>query len=352
MKHSLLRKTLAVASVLWLGSASTAYAQEPIQLELGNWLASTAAISVGAMEPWKKLVEEKTNGRVKVNVYHGGVLGSSRAVLDDVKGGVYHVGMAIPAYYYDTAYFKLLVGELPFAFSGAAMGSKVMAEYVKKNGKDVFDKLGVKDVGVAVSDPYVILSTKPIRKLEDLKGERMRVAGKAWVPIVNDWGAVATPMQPENAYTALERGTLGVMQYSPSGAAGWKYFEVAPYVTTINSPTVVVSLIMNKAFYEKLPADLKKMFDEELNPAFQQLIAQTYERGAPEALKKMDEYFKAKGKGEVITLTPDEKAKFVASTKPAWDAWVAEADKRKLNGQSAMVDFKEILKQNGIPAHF
>ncbi|NYT61676.1 TRAP transporter substrate-binding protein DctP [Alcaligenaceae bacterium] len=352
MTYKFVKSTLAVASALWLGAASTAHAQKPIQLELGNWLASTAAISVGAMEPWKKLVEEKTNGRVKVNLYHGGVLGSSRAVLDDVRGGVYHVGMAIPAYYYDTAYFKLLVGELPFAFDGAAIGSKVMTEFVQKNGKDVFDKLGVKDVGVAVSDPYVILSTKPIRKLEDLKGERMRVAGKAWVPIVTDWGAVATPMQPENAYTALERGTLGVMQYSPAGAAGWKFFEVAPYVTTVNSPTVVVSLIMNKPFYEKLPDDLKKMFDEELNPAFQQLVAQTYERGAPEALKKMAEYFKERGKGEVINLSPEERSKFVASTQPAWDAWVAEADKRKMGGDAAMADFKEILKKNGIPAPF
>lgn len=352
MKYKFLKNTLVVASTLWLGSASTAYAQKPIQLELGNWLASTAAVSVGAMEPWKKLVEEKTDGRVKVNLYHGGVLGSSRSVLEDVRGGVYHVGMAIPAYYYDTAYFKLLVGELPFAFSGAAIGSKVMAEFAAKDGQDVFETLGVKNVGVAVSDPYVILSTKPIHKLEDLKGERMRVAGKAWVPIVNGWGAVATPIQPENAYTALERGTLGVMQYSPAGAAGWKLFEVAPYVTTINSPTVVVNLIMNKGFYEKLPDDLKKLFDEELNPAFQQLIAQTYETGAPAALKKMAEHFKEKGKGEVYELSPEERAKFVSSTKVAWDAWVEEADKRNMDGEKTMADFKAILEKNGIPAQF
>ncbi|NYT61675.1 TRAP transporter substrate-binding protein DctP [Alcaligenaceae bacterium] len=347
-----IQKTLTVASALWLSAASTAYAQEPIQLEFGNWLASTGAFAVGAAEPWKKLVEEKTNGRVKVNLYHGGILGSSRSTLDDVRGGVYHVGISIPAYYYDTAYFKLLVGELPFAFSRAADGSKVMAEFAEKYGKDVFDKLGVKNMGVLVTDPYVILSTKPIRKLEDLKGERMRVAGKAWVPIVKGWGAIPTPMQPENAYTALERGTLGVMQYSPAGAAGWKFFEVAPYVTTINSPTVVVSLIMNKGFYEKLPADLKTLFDNELNPALQRLAAQTYDRGGPEGLKQMEEYFKAKGKGEVINLSPEEKARFVATTKPAWDDWVAEADKRNMSGQATLADFKEILKKNGLPVPF
>uniref|UniRef100_UPI001596977E TRAP transporter substrate-binding protein n=1 Tax=Polaromonas sp. AET17H-212 TaxID=1977061 RepID=UPI001596977E len=250
--------------------------------------------------------------------------------------------------YYDTAYFKLLVGELPFALPGAAVGAKVMTEFVEKHGKDVFDKLGVKNMGIVVSDPYVIFSSKPIRTFDDMKGVRLRAAGKAWVPIAQAWGAVATPMQPEEAYTALERGTLGAMHYTPAGALGWKYFEVASYVTKINSPTVVVNMIMNKTFFEKLPADLKKMFDEELNPALATMVAEVYERGAPAALEKMSAYFKAKGKGEIITLAPEEKAKFIAPAKQAWEDWVKEANKRGLPGEALLADYKAIMKKNAI----
>lgn len=344
-----LSKTLVVGFAFFsLGAAPTVHAQEPIQLEFNNWTASTGAVAVGAFEPWKKLVEEKTKGRVKVNLYHGAILGGSKAVLDDVKGGVYHVGYAIPAYYYDTAYFRLLVGELPFALPGAIEGTKVMSEFVEKYGKDTFNKLGVKNMGVTVSDPYVLITTKPVRKLEDMKGLRIRVAGKAWVPVAKEWGAAPTPIQPEEAYTALEHGTIDAVHYSLTGSLGWKYEEVAPYVTRLNSPTIVINFIMNNAFYEKLPADLKKLFDEELNPALVNMFVNVAERGVPDALAKMSALFKAKGKGEIITLSPEEKAKFVAPTKPTWDAWVKEANKRGLPGEAIMADYKAILKKNGI----
>lgn len=78
IKKSLI-KTLVFVSAAWLGATSITYAQAPIELEVGNWVASAGSLSVNAMDPWKKLVEEKTNGRV------------------------YHAGIGIPAYYYDTA---------------------------------------------------------------------------------------------------------------------------------------------------------------------------------------------------------------------------------------------------------
>ncbi len=342
----------ALMTALILGAPAGAWAAEPIQLDLGNWAPSTHHIAVNAFEPWKKMVEEKTKGRVKVNVHHGGVLGTSRAVLDDIKGGTYQIGLMVSSYYYDTPLFKLTIGELPFAITGPAVGFKVMAEFIEKHGKDVFEKLNIKNMGVFASEPYVMFSTKPIRRIEDLKGMKLRAAGKAWVPIVKDWGAVPTPMQPEEAYTALERGTLDVMQYGPASAMGFKYYEPASYVTQLNAPTVIGGMIMNKTFYDKLPADLKKLFDEELNPALMNMLTNSYEKGTQEALAKMREAFKARGKGEVIALSPEERAKFVKPTESEWAAWVKEANKRGYPGEAMMADFKAILKKHGLAPPF
>ena len=289
---------------------------------------------------------------MKVNVHHGGVLGISKATLNDVKGGVYHVGLMVSGYYYDTPLFKLTIGELPFAINSSAVGAKVMTEFVDKHAKDVFDKLSIKNMGVFATDGYVMMSTKPIRRMEDLKGMKLRAAGKAWVQIAKDWGAVPTPMTTEEAYTALERGTLDVMQISPTSGMGYKYHEVAPYVTQLGAPTVVGGMIMNKAFYDKLPADLKKLFDEELNPALVNLITGSYDRGADGSYEKMREIFKAKGKGEVIALSPEERAKFVKPTEPEWTAWVKEANKRGYPGEAMMADFKAIMKKNGLVLPF
>ena len=342
----------ALVTALILGAVPGVRAAEPIQLDLGNWTPSTHHLAVNAFEPWKKIVEQKTQGRVKVNVHHGGVLGTSKATLNDVKGGVYHVGLMVSGYYYDTPLFKLTIGELPFAINSSAVGAKVMTEFVDKHAKDVFDKLSIKNMGVFATDGYVMMSTKPIRRMEDLKGMKLRAAGKAWVQIGKDWGAVPTPMTTEEAYTALERGTLDVMQISPTSGMGYKYHEVAPYVTQLGAPTVVGGMIMNKTFYDKLPADLKKLFDEELNPALVNLITGSYDRGADGSYEKMKEIFKAKGKGEVIALSPEEKAKFVKPTEPEWAAWVKEANKRGYPGDAMMADFKAIMKKNGLVLPF
>jgi len=342
------RWTVAVAALV----SAAAMAAEPIQLDLGNWTPSTHHLAVNAFEPWKKLVEDKTQNRVKVNIHHGAVLGASRATLNDVKGGAYHVGIMISSYYYDTPLFKLTIGELPFALAGPKEGAKIMAEFVDRYAADVFDSIGVKNMGVFTSDPYVLMSSKPIRRLEDMQNKKARVPGKAWVQITKDWGAVPLSMQLEESYTALERGTLDIMQTTPGSAIGFRYYEPAPYVTLLNAPTVVGGMIMNKAFYDALPPDLKKQFDQELNPALLQMITNSYDRTTSEALGKMREDFKAKGRGEIIALSNEERLKFVRPTAREWAAWVQEAKKRGYPGDEMMAAFKAIMSKHGLTSPF
>jgi TRAP-type C4-dicarboxylate transport system substrate-binding protein len=352
MSRTTISTFVALATALILGVAPVARAAEPIQLDFGSWQPSTHHTAVNAFEPWKKIVEEKTSGRVKVNVYHGGVLGTSKAVLNDVKGGVYDVGIMVSSYYYDTPLFKLTIGNLPFAISSPTVGAKVMTEFLDIYAEDVFDKLNVKNMGIFLSDPYALISNKPIRRLEDVKGKKLRAAGKEWVQIAKDWGAVPVPMQLEEGYTSLERGMLDVMSATPGSAVAYKYYEPAPYVTVLGAPINTAAMLMNKTFYDKLPTDLKKLFDEELNPALVNLINKSYEDSVNEALEKMREIFKAKGKGEVITLSPEEKARFVKPTEPQWAAWVTEANKRGYPGDAMMTDFKALLKKNGLAPPF
>jgi TRAP-type C4-dicarboxylate transport system substrate-binding protein len=159
-------------------------------------------------------------------------------------------------------------------------------------------------------------------------------------------------MQPEEAYTALERGTIDVMQYSPTGALGWKYYEPAPYVIKTEAPIIIGGLIMNPAFFDKLPADLKKLFEEELNPALTRMVVETYDKGSQEALEKMAQIFKEQGRGEIITLSPEERAKFVERTAPEWAAWIKEANRRGYPGEAMMAVFKAIMKKNGLTPPF
>ena len=145
---------------------------------------------------------------------------------------------------------------------------------------------------------------------------------------------------------------MNVVTYSATGSMSWKLFEPAPYVTKLEAPISVIGMVMNRNFYDKLPADLRKQFDEELNPALIDMMVKAYDKGAEEAVEKLVQIFKAKGRGEVITLSAEEKAKFVKPAAAEWDAWVKEANKRGLPGDAMMVDFKAILKKNDIVIPF
>ncbi len=340
-----------LTSFLVAGFISSGAAAQTITADFGSWLPSTHPQAVNSFEPWVKLVDEKTKGRVKITLHHGGALGSSKAVLNDVKGGAYQIGLLIPTYYYDTPLFEMLIGELPFAISSPELGERVMSEFIGKYDSGGLKKLKLKSMGILASDPYALFSRSPVRTVDDLKGQKVRTS-KVWMPIVKAWGAVPTPIQPEEAYTALDRGTLDVMSYGTSGAMSWKYFEVAPYVTRLVSPVTMLAMVMNQGFYDKLPPDLQKLFDEELNPALIKMMVATYVKGEDEALEKMAQYFKAKGKGEVINLTPSQMAGFVKPAKAEWESWVAEANKRGLPGEAMMVDFKKILARNGVDLPF
>ncbi len=111
-------------------------------------------------------------------------------------------------------------------------------------------------------------------------------------------------------------------------------------------------MVMNQSFFDKLPKDLQKLFDEELNPLLIKMLVDTYAKGEKQALEKMAEYFKAKGKGEIIDPTPVQMAGFVKPAQAEWEAWVKEADKRGLPGEAMMADFKKILRSNGVEIPF
>ena len=114
---------------------------EVFELDVNNWNPSTHHYTYNVYEPWKELVEEKTGGRVKVNLYHGASLGKSSSTYQDVSGGLYDVGLVVANYFYDTGFFPYTIGNLPFAFEGPEESAKIMKEfgekYANKNLSDV-----------------------------------------------------------------------------------------------------------------------------------------------------------------------------------------------------------------------
>ncbi|MDQ1002209.1 TRAP-type C4-dicarboxylate transport system substrate-binding protein [Neobacillus niacini] len=326
---------------------SSGESEESITMVTNFWQPTAHHTVKNAFEPWVDYVEEKTNGRIKVDLYSGGALGSSTTVLQDVSGGVYDFGgPLVPTYHYDTELFPLTIGDLPFAFPDIESATRVMDQFIEKHAQDSFKDIVY--MGIGASDPYTLISSKPITKFEQMKGLKLRVTGTVAGELAKGWGSTPVAVAYEDTYDALQKGIVDANIFPSTGSISNSYFEVAPYLTNIPAYMSYQAPVMNRAFYDKLPDDLKKLFEEDLAPKLIEMYEDTY---LAEVEKIETEWINSGGK-EYKEFPEEELDKFRGTVKPIWDNWVKEANGRGLNGEEMMNDFIELLESEGLKAPF
>lgn len=322
--------------------------EEVFEIEVGNWAPSTHHFTYNVFEPWKEFVEEKTEGRVKVNLYHGAALGAATSVYQDVSGGLYDFGIVVAAYFYDTAFFPYTIGQLPFAFSDVETAAKILEKFGEKYANDKLTDVVI--AGTGSSDPYDLFSTTPVRTASDLKNLKMRISGKVEQTFVENLGGVPVSLALGETYEGLQRNTINTSFYTPIGAVGLKLFEPAPYITKVGALAAPAVTIMNPDFFESLPEDLQTLFVEELNPKFIELLVGTYTTELEESYKILEE--ELKGRGEIINLPEKELETIRKAGKGAWDDWIEDANEKGYPGEE-MVDFYfKLLEEEGFPTPF
>lgn len=335
------------------GGSAEPTTQKPLELVFGMAIPAAHPLSKLAAEPWAETVKEETGGLVKVNIKPGGVLGSSTSVLQDVSGGVYDIGFVIGQAFPETPFFKTTVLNLPFLFANtddhllkSKIARKFMDEYVKAD----LETLGIKLMGVYMSDPAVIVSPDPIRTVDDLKGKLTLLQAPTWEPLLKSWGASPVSVAIEDIYTSLERGTLEVGVYAFGGMYSQKFHEPAPYVTNLPISTVLQAVVMNPDKWNSMSPELQKQFDENLNQKLETLINESYAKGAKDSYESIKE--EIQGKGEMIEPSKEDLQGFMEPAKDVWKQWIEEADKKGYNGQELLDGLFEIMKEEGVEPPF
>lgn len=326
-------------------SESSNSEDEVFELNINNWAPSTHHFAGNVYEPWKKLVEEETDGQVIVNIYHGSSLGESESLYQDVRGGTYEVGVAVANYFYDTDFFPYTIGSLPFALGGTQAGADILPEFAEKYAHEDLDDVII--MGETASDGYDLFSSKPIRKAEDLKGLKMRVNGKSENAFVKALGATPVNITAEDTYDGLQKGTIDTTFYSPVAGVGLKFIEPAPYLSEMRVTASPIVPIMNKEFYEGLPEDLQKLFAEELNPKLTDLFTESYLSELDNSLEVLAE--ETEGRGEIITFEDEDFEVFESAGKEAWDVWKEDAEKKGYPAEEMIEDYFEMLEEEGYP---
>lgn len=291
------------------------------ELKLATFVPPTHYGLTQIMVPWGKEVAEKSGGRLSLRVFPSMQLGGKPPELyRQMARGLSDITFTLPGY--TSADFPLMaLSELPGMARDAFDGTRKLWQHLKffTDGEMKDSRPLVMWTGDAAA---VMTRSKPVRRLEDMKGLKIRTPSSAQSESLVALGATPIDMPAGQIYNAIERGVVDGALISMAGAIDFKLLEVCRHYT-IDIPVGRSPFIinMNKARYERLPADLKRIIDETTG-------LETSLKATASIQKHSDEAVAAARKDkEVIVLSAEEQRRWVEAFKPLIRSQAAAAEK-------------------------
>ena len=294
---------ILVAAICALGfAASNVAAQQPIVIKFSHVVAVNTPKGKGA-DYFKKVVEERTKGRVRVEVYPNSSLFKDGEEMEALQLGSVQMLAPSVSRFGPLGVREFEVFDLPYMFDNYDELHKVCDGSV---GKMLFKKLESKGItGLAYWDNGFkdMSANKALRKPEDMKGLKMRIqSSKVLDNQMRALGALPQVMAFSEVYQAMQTGVVDGSENPPSNFYTQKMFEVQKDLTLTDHGVIEYAVIVNKKFWDGLPADVRTTLEGAMKDAtkYANDIAKKENEDALAAVK-------ASGKTEIITLTPQEK---------------------------------------------
>lgn len=290
----------AVAACLFAGTAMAQQAQ-PIVIKFSHVVAPDTPKGKGA-EYFKKLAEERTKGRVKVEVYPNSQLYKDKEEMEALQLGAVQMLAPSLAKFGPLGVKEFEVFDLPYIFPSKDVLRSVTGGPV---GAGLLKKLEAKGIiGLAYWDNgfKIMSANKPIKLPGDLKGVKLRIqSSKVLDAQMRALGALPQVMAFSEVYQALQTGVVDGTENPPSNMYTQKMHEVQKYAAITNHGYLGYAVIVNKKFWEGLPADIRATLEGAMSEAsvFANNIAQTENDDAMKAMR-------ASGKTEFYEPTAAE----------------------------------------------
>jgi C4-dicarboxylate-binding protein DctP len=289
--------SLAIAAVM-----SAAQAQQPIVIKFSHVVAENTPKGKGALR-FKELAEKATNGRVKVEVYPNSQLYKDAEEVDALQLGAVQMLAPSVSKFGPLGAREFEVFDLPYIFGDVGELHRVTEGPV---GQSLLGKLDSKGIhGLAFWDNGFkdMSANKPLHLPADFRGLKMRIQSSKVLDMqMRALGATPQVMAFSEVYQALQTGVVDGTENPPSNMYTQKMHEVQKYMTLSDHGVIEYAVIVNKKFWDGLPADIRTALEGAMKEAtkYTNAIAKSEN---DEALSKI----KASGKTQIIALTPAEK---------------------------------------------
>jgi len=302
--------SVCLVTLFFAGSASLVFAQKV--LRLAETHPQDYPTTKGDYE-FARLVKERSNGRMVVEVYHSKQLGEERAVIEQVQLGAIDMTRvsisAVSAFVRDLDAFQL-----PYLYRDAAHMWKVLngpigEEILKKHEASNFVGVGWFEGG-----SRNFYTKKQVKTVSDLKGMKIRVQqAPLMVGMVEALGAVATPLPYGEVYSALQTGVVDGAENNWPSYLTTSHYEVAKYFITDEHTRVPEITVGSKKVFDKLSKEDQAIIFKAAKDAvaYQIKLWNDFEKLAEKTVRE---------KGSIITeVNPAEKQKFMDAMKPLYD---------------------------------
>jgi len=314
-----------------------AAAQSQTELKFTTFVPPTHGFVVDVLEPLGKDIEKRSGGKVTVRVFAGNSpFGKTENQADQVKQGAVDVAWGlngIPR----GRFLRTSIMEMPFVAESADSASRAVWSMLP--GMLAEDYKGFRVLGVHCHNPGLFHTRdKPITKLEDVKGLRMRAPNPPTQALLQYLGATPVGMPPTQVYENLEKGVIDGAVFPWDAIKGFRLENILKHHFDARVYTSCFHIVMNEAKYADLPAEAKKAFDDTTGAAlvnrFGDLWAK-WDQAGLDAVRPLGH--------EIVPVTNAQREAWRAQLKPVIDSQLAELEKAGIGNARAIYD--EMLKR-------
>lgn len=339
MLKRLLQHVFLVLCILTASLATTSAADtKTVELRFSAYYPAHYPVFNFGWKVWEDLVTKESNGQFVFKNYLNGVLHPANQGFRAVGSNICDLTTGYPSY--SAKSFQLAkVNDLPFLFPNTYVGPLVMETLYPKYFKNEYEKMGVY-LGAWVNvSQYNLISKKPVRNMEDLKGMKIRSVGGLCSEFLSALGAVPVMMQSAESYTGLQSGVVDGVLYADGSAAAFKLYEIAKYSTKLGIMNMGVPYCMNKSFFDSLNGEQQKFLYKKLRQA-SQIASQAYDIDDKIAFDTMQ-----KNGVEFITPSAEEMEKMRKAVQPVYEKFVAENEAKGLPAKAMLEEIRALTEQ-------
>jgi TRAP-type C4-dicarboxylate transport system substrate-binding protein len=338
------RRSLLAASAASLAAPAIVHAATGdatrFTFKLHHALSSVSCAHVNFLVPWARAVEAQAAGRIRIDIFPSMQLGGQPVELfDQARDRVADIVWTRPS---ETPgrFPRIELFELPFVPPRRALvGSKAIEDFSAENLKEEFRE--VHPICFSCSDRGIVHTNRPMQTVDDLKGLRLDVRTRFTGEAVQALGASSLLMPSAQLPLAIARHIVDGCIVPWNMAPALKLYDLLKAhmdFADYSLSTTTFVLAMNKTAYEGLPAELKKIIDDNSGQVAAGMAGTMWDLQASSVADMVSR------RGDpILTLTPDMVVPWRKATEPVTDAWLKQMKARKIDGEKLLASARSLF---------